>query len=117
MEDIINCGGGNLMIKLYNSTKEEDLADSDVEVSIDGVKYTFPAGHVVCIKPGESITLTRGLYHRFWGENGRVLVREVSMCNDDANDNRFYDKVGRFPEIEEDERPLYLLCTEYDLNK
>lgn len=114
MEDIINCGGGNLMIKLYNSTKDENLADTDVFVSIDGVKKRYNAGSVVCIKPGESITLTRGLYHRFWGEGGRVLVREVSMCNDDANDNRFYDKVGRFPEIEEDEEPLYLLCTEYD---
>ena len=114
MEDIINCGGGNLMIKLYNSTKDENLADTDILVSIDGVKKQFKAGDVVCIKPGESITLTRGLYHRFWGEGGRVLGREVSMCNDDANDNRFYDKVGRFPEIEEDEEPLYLLCTEYD---
>ena len=36
------------------------------------------------------------------------------MCNDDANDNRFYEKTGRFPEIEEDETPLYLLCNEYD---
>lgn len=114
MEDIINCGGGNLMIKLYNSTEDENLAGTDILVSIDGVKKQFKAGDVVCIKPGESITLTRGLYHRFWGEGGRVLVREVSMCNDDANDNRFFDKVGRFPEIEEDEEPLYLLCTEYD---
>ena len=113
MEDIINCGGGNLMIKLYNSTEDEELADTDISVSIDGVRCTFPAGHVVCIKPGESITLTPGLYHRFWGEGGTVLVREVSMCNDDANDNRFHDKVGRFPEILEDEAPLYLLCTEY----
>ncbi len=116
MEDIINRGGGNLIIKLYNATKDEDLADTDVMVSIDGVKHTFPAGSEVCIKPGESITLTPYLYHRFWGEEGKgtVLVQEVSMCNDDANDNRFYDKVGRFPEIVEDEAPLYLLCNEYD---
>lgn len=115
MEDIINCGGGNLIIKLYNSTEDEELADTDVEVSIDGVKHSFPAGSEICIKPGESITLTPYLYHRFWGEAGKgvVLVREVSMCNDDANDNRFYDKVGRFPAIEEDEAPLYLLCNEY----
>ena len=32
-----------------------------------------------------------------------VLIGEVSMVNDDANDNRFYDKSGRFPEITEDE--------------
>lgn len=115
MEDIINRGGGNLMIKLYNSTEEEGLADTDITVTMDGIQHVFPAGHVVCLKPGESITLTQGLYHRFWGEEGKgtVLVAEVSMTNDDNADNRFYDTVGRFPDIEEDEAPLYLLCNEY----
>jgi len=35
------------------------------------------------------------------------------MTNDDNADNFFYDKAGRFPKIEEDEEPLYLLCNEY----
>jgi len=115
MEDIINAGGGNLIIKLYNSTPDEKLADTDVVVSMDGVQHTFPAGTEVRLEPGQSITLTRGLYHRFWGEEGKgtVLVREVSMCNDDSNDNCFYDPAGRFPEIEEDEAPVHLLCNEY----
>ncbi|MBR3933687.1 MAG: D-lyxose/D-mannose family sugar isomerase [Clostridia bacterium] len=115
MEDIINRGGGNLIIKLYNSTPDEQLADTDVEISIDGVKHIFPAGYELCLKPGDSVTLTPGLYHKFWGEEGKgtIIVQEVSMCNDDANDNRFYEKTGRFPEIEEDEAPLYLLCNEY----
>lgn len=115
MEDIINKGGGNLMIKLYNSTESGELSESEVKVSIDGVKHVFPAGHVVRIKPGQSITLTQRLYHRFWGEEGygTVIVSEVSMCNDDLTDNRFYDKVGRFPKIEEDQKPLRLLCNEY----
>ena len=116
MEDIINRGGGNLMIKLYNSTEDEELADTDVVVSMDGVQYTYPAGSVIRLTPGQSITLTPGLYHRFWGEEGTgtVLVAEVSQCNDDAADNRFHDTVGRFPEIEEDEAPLHLLCNEYN---
>lgn len=103
------------MIELYNSTEDEQLADTEVVVKMDGVECTLPAGTIVCLTPGESITLTRGLYHRFWGEEGKgtVLVREVSMTNDDSADNRFYDPVGRFPEIEEDEKPLYLLCNEY----
>lgn len=115
MEDIINRGGGNLIIKLYNSTEDEQLADTDVEISIDGVKHRFPAGYELCLKPGNSVTLTPGLYHRFWGEEGKgaIIVQEVSMCNDDANDNRFYEETGRFPKIEEDEAPLYLLCNEY----
>lgn len=116
MEDIINRGGGNLMIKLYNSTETEELADTEILVALDGVQHRFPAGHVICLKPGQSITLTPGLYHRFWGEQGKgtVLVAEVSMTNDDETDNRFYDAVGRFPEIEEDEQPMFLLCNEYE---
>lgn len=119
MEDIINRGGGNLMIKLYNSTSEEGLADTDVTVSIDGVRCTFPAGYELKLLPGQSISMTQGLYHRFWGEpgHGMVLAGEVSMCNDDANDNRFYDPVGRFPAIEEDEAPYRLLCNEYKAAK
>lgn len=115
MEDIINCGGGNLMIELYNSTEDEGLTDTEISVVMDGVRKNLPAGTIVRLTPGESITLTRGLYHRFWGEKGcgTVLVREVSMTNDDNTDNRFYDGVGRFPEIEEDEAPLHLLCNEY----
>ena len=43
-----------------------------------------------------------------------MLLGEVSMCNDDDNDNFFYNKeIGRFPEIEEDEEAYRLLCNEY----
>ena len=50
-----------------------------------------------------------------WAEKGYgpCLIGEVSMVNDDTNDNRFYEPQGRFPTIEEDEPPLYLLCHEY----
>ena len=41
------------------------------------------------------------------------MVGEVSKVNDDAKDNRFYDPTGRFPAIEEDEKPFRLLCNEY----
>jgi len=114
-EDIINRGGGNLMIKLYNSTVDEQLDDTDITVLIDGCLHTLPAGSIVKLKPGESIALTQGLYHTFWAEegHGKVLAGEVSMVNDDSNDNRFLEPAGRFPEIEEDELPVYLLANEY----
>jgi len=114
MEDIINRGGGNLIIQLYNSTPDEQPdKTSAVQVSMDGVVHSFPAGGEVRLKPGESITLTSHLYHKFWGKGGPVLVGEVSLVNDDETDNRFYEPVGRFPSIEEDEAPLHLLCTDY----
>ena len=112
-EDIINRGGGRLVIQLYNSTEDEGLADTDVRVSTDGVERTVKAGDTVVLSPGESITLPSRLYHKFWGAESRVLVGEVSLVNDDQTDNRFYEPVGRFPEIEEDGPPLYLLVNDY----
>jgi D-lyxose ketol-isomerase len=113
VEDIINRGGGRLMIQVYNSTEDDRLADTDVTVSLDGVRRVVKAGDTVVLGPGESITLPSRLYHKFWAVEGRVLIGEVSLVNDDNTDNRFYERVGRFPEIEEDEPPLYLLCTDY----
>lgn len=114
MEDIINRGGGRLMIQLYHSTAGGELdKESPVQVSLDGVVHTVPAGGVVELKPGESITLVPGMYHQFWGADGRILVGEVSLVNDDHVDNRFYGSIGRFPEIVEDEPPLYLLVNDY----
>jgi D-lyxose ketol-isomerase len=113
-EDIINRGGGRLMIQLYRSTSEGDLdRTSPVSVSIDGIVHTVSAGDVVEIKPGESITLPSGLYHKFWGADEKVLVGEVSVVNDDNRDNRFHGPIGRFPSVEEDEGPLYLLIQDY----
>ncbi len=112
-EDIINRGGGQLAIQLYNSTDDDGLADTPVTVSLDGVERTVPAGSTVVLSPGESITLPTRLYHAFWAEGSQVLVGEVSLVNDDNTDNRFYEPVGRFPTIAEDEPPLYLLCTDY----
>jgi D-lyxose ketol-isomerase len=114
-EDIINRGGGRLMIQLYPSDRKGELAEHPFQVSIDGMERTLEPGDWVRLRPGESITLTPGLYHQFHGEPecGKVLVGEVSAVNDDHTDNRFYSRVGRFPDIEEDEQPLHLLVGDY----
>ena len=114
VEDIINRGGGKLAIQLYNSTPEEGLANTPVTVRTDGVERVVPAGTTLQLAPGESITLTSDLYHKFWGVEGRLLVGEVSLVNDDKSDNRFFEPVGRFPAIEEDVPPRHLLTTDYD---
>lgn len=113
-EDIINRGGGKLAVQLYNATPDEQFATTDVVVNTDGWVRTMLAGSIVILSPGESITLPPYCYHAFWAEEGAVLAGEVSTVNDDDADNRFYDPVGRFPQIEEDELPLYLLVNDYD---
>lgn len=120
MEDIINRGGGNILITVYNSTEDEDLdREKNVCIHKDGREIRVPAGTAVKLKPGESLTIPPYLYHDFNVEEGTgaVLIGEVSQCNDDEIDNRFYEKLGRFPKIEEDEKPYRLLCTEYPAAK
>jgi len=116
MEDIINRGGGNLMMELYYSDDNEEFTDQSFEVSIDGVRKVLDPGSIVRLTPGESITLYQGLYHKFYGEKGKgkVMVGEVSAVNDDHTDNRFHDELGRFPEIVEDEPPVHLLVSDYE---
>ncbi len=109
MEDIINRGGGNVLIRVYHSTPDEDLdREREVHVHVDGREMVVPAGTQVRLTPGESITISPYLYHDFTVEpgSGPVLLGEVSQCNDDNTDNRFYEQLGRFPTIEEDKRPL-----------
>ncbi len=115
MEDIINRGGGNVLIRVYWADENDQRSGSDVTVTCDGRRITVPAGTQIKLRPGESLTVDRRLYHDFELEpgTGPVLLGEVSMCNDDEHDNRFYEPIGRFPEIEEDEPPYRLLCTEY----
>lgn len=115
MEDIINRGGGNLVIELYNSTTNNQLDITPVFFKVDGIKQSVPPGGKVVLTPGESICLEQFMYHRFYGEKGKgkVLVGEVSTVNDDTNDNCFHELVGRFPVIEEDEQPIHLLASDY----
>ena len=117
MEDIINRGGGELVIEVYNSTDDGELDTTDVDINMDGRRFKVKAGSQVRLKPGESISIQQGMYHKFWAEGEKVLVGEVSMVNDDTADNRFYLPTGRFPEIEEDEAPIHYLANEYPHNK
>jgi D-lyxose ketol-isomerase len=112
-EDIINRGGGRLVFELFLSDKSGGLRRKNVRIRVDERETTVPAGKPFSIAPGQSMTLPTGLYHRFYGQKGggAVLVGEVSDVNDDRADNRFHEKLGRFPGIVEDEPVLYPLWT------
>jgi D-lyxose ketol-isomerase len=114
MEDIIVRGGGNLMIEFHNPDVGGALAATPVRVLVDGVEHPLDAGEPLKLLPGQSVTITRNLWHRFYGEAGAgtVFVGEVSQVNDDLTDNFFFEKLGRFARIEEDEPKLFPLWNE-----
>ena len=113
MEDIIHRGGGDFCIKLWKADAEEQPMDVSCSVQIDGVTTVVPAGEVLRLKPGQSISFEPYMYHQFWSENGPSMIGEVSTVNDDAADNRFLESPGRYPHIDEDEPKAFLLCNEY----
>jgi D-lyxose ketol-isomerase len=114
-EDIINRGGGTLVLELFNSNPDGSVDEkTDVEVATDGRIVRQKAGGLLKLQPGESVTLLPGNWHAFWGEGGDVLIGEVSTVNDDLTDNIFREPIGRFSSIEEDEAPLHLLVSDYD---
>ena len=113
MEDIIHRGGGTFCVRLWKADENEQPTDEVCKVQIDGVTTTIPAGEVLRLKPGQSISFEPYMYHEFWSEGGHSMIGEVSTVNDDENDNRFLQSPGRYPSIEEDEPAQYLLCNEY----
>ena len=114
-EDIINRGGGKLVLELFMSNPDGSI-DRNAEVSVptDGVVRKLKAGGLLKLDAGESVTLLPGVWHAFWGEGADVLIGEVSTVNDDLTDNIFEMPIGRFSNIEEDEKPVHLLVSDYD---
>ena len=110
LEDIINRGGGDLVIEF----RQSEHADGPIELRCDGVLHRLEQDEPLCISPGSSVTIPRGLFHRFYArrDGGVVLAGEVSQVNDDGSDNYFLEPVGRFSTIIEDVAPLHPLWHE-----
>ncbi|MFP7569347.1 D-lyxose/D-mannose family sugar isomerase [Marivita sp. S2033] len=115
VEDIINRGGGTLVLELYMADRSGEIDRSaEVQVMVDGTSRSLPAGGRLKLDLGESVTLFPNIWHAFWAEDEDVLIGEVSTVNDDLTDNIFEQPIGRFSNIDEDEPPLHLLVSDYD---
>jgi len=120
MEDIINRGGGILMLEAWNALPDDQRDNaSPVTVLQDGCRKTVEPGEPIELLPGDSLTVSRNLYHRFYGKagHGSVLVGEVSQVNDDYTDNYFYEPLKRFAAIDEDEPALWPLWNEIPIRE
>jgi D-lyxose ketol-isomerase len=113
-EDIVNRGGGRLVVELYASAPDGSIdRAAPVTVPSDGMPQTLPPGGRLALDPGQSVTLMPGVWHAFWAEQADCLIGEVSTVNDDETDNIFAEPVPRFPQIDEDAPPWRLLVSDY----
>lgn len=113
-EDIINRGGGDLVLEIYASDPNGGVdRDNPVTVPSDACPVTLQPGEHLRLKPGQSVTLMPGIWHAFWAERGDCLIGEVSTVNDDRTDNVFEAPIPRFSKVKEDAEPDFLLVSDY----
>ncbi len=114
-EDIINRGGGNILVQVSLASADETKSEDEFELNVNGITAKFRPDDIIRLKPGESILIPAGIIHEFWSEEGTgmTLSGEIGTICDDINDNVFLSPCKRFSDIEEDEKPVHLLCNEY----
>ncbi|MDA8711440.1 D-lyxose/D-mannose family sugar isomerase [Alphaproteobacteria bacterium] len=114
LEDIINRGGGDLAIEFVMVNEHLKEKNENINILVDGVQVEVEPNEPLILKRGQSVTVERNIYHKFYAVKGTgmVMAGEVSQVNDDNNDNYFLEPVGRFTQIEEDEQPIHPLWNE-----
>lgn len=114
LEDIINRGGGDLAIEFVMVNEHLKEKNENINILVDGVQVKIEPHEPLILKRGQSVTVERNIYHKFYAVKGTgmVMAGEVSQVNDDNNDNYFLEPVGRFTQIEEDEQPIHPLWNE-----
>lgn len=114
-EDII-CRVGELLVQVWPqdpSLLESPSGATSFRVWIDGYTRTCGCGEELRLAAGSRITLVPGVWHAFCPASEECIIGEVSTANDDLNDNVFADpRVGRFPELVEDEPAEVRLVSE-----
>ena len=60
-------------VEVHNAAADGSFADTDVTLSLDGVRRRVPAGTTLELAPGESVTLEPGCYHK--------LTRRADGCS------------------------------------
>ena len=114
LEDIINRGGGDLAIEFLEIDENKTELKREITVLVDGEKRVLKPHQPLVLQKGQSVTVERNIFHRFYAipGTGMVMAGEVSQVNDDNNDNYFLEPIGRFAEIQEDEIPIHPLWNE-----
>jgi D-lyxose ketol-isomerase len=110
-EDII-CRWGKLAVRVW--AREPALSGAtSFTLPVNHEDQAITSGSTIELDAGWRVTLIPRRLSRVLSPVRRVHNCEVSTANDDLHDNFFVDpRVGRYPEIEEDEPPILRLISE-----
>jgi D-lyxose ketol-isomerase len=82
-------------------------------VPVDGQPRRLRSGRAFTLAAGSRVTLVPGVWHEFFPASAECIIGEVSTANDDLHDNFFADpRIGRFPELIEDDPATVRLVSE-----
>lgn len=113
-EDVVNRGKGTFIMRLFHALDNGNLDEERaIQLQVDGQSRELAPGEAIALRPGEGLTIEPGIYHEFTASGKDTVASEISLANDDANDNFFYDPVAVGQDIEEDEPPRRLLVQDY----
>jgi D-lyxose ketol-isomerase len=112
-EDILNRGGGRLMLELFKVDCSGRRLHEPFRVLKDATMIDLEAGGRVALEPGESIVLEPYVAHSFWAEGGLVVAGEVSLANDDTTDNYFVPALAPPDPIDEDITARYVTVRDH----
>ncbi len=112
-EDVI-CRVGELTLELWPAKPASaSVPCGGLTVPVDGEPRSLARGERLVLAAGSRVTLVPGVWHAFYPSSEEGIIGEVSTANDDDNDNLFLDpKIGRFPQVDEDEAPAVRLLSD-----
>lgn len=111
-EDII-CRAGRLTLRLWPKKPGTATMPPNLRVQVDGRFRQLRSGRAFTLAAGSRVTLVPGVWHEFFPASTECIIGEVSTANDDLTDNFFADpRIGRFPELIEDEPAAIRLISE-----
>ena len=122
MEDIVNRGGGNIMVRLFKATPDGQCSDASFTAQLDGKTTPITPGEPLRLQPGQSLCIPPRTIHQFWGEEGTgipldgkryTVSGEVSRVCDDWSDNCWLEPCERYCTIDNDEPARHHLVHEY----
>ena len=113
-KDLVNCGPGNLCLRLHRSTPDATLDETvNLQVEVNGTARKLAPGSRLVLRPGDRALIEPLTFHECRGEQGDVIVREISTATDEMLDSFFLPGISLAVDISEDEQPRRLLVFDY----
>ena len=82
LEDIINRGGGDLAIEFLEIDNKDQQLLKKITVLVDGEKIELDPHEPLILKKGQSVTVERNIFHRFYSVKGSGMVMAGPGHND-----------------------------------